>query len=217
MKQWQQLFSVILMVWLGMGSLVFAQGDDAARDLVKNTTDQMLSALKAERQNLESNPAGVYRLVDNIVLPNFDFERMSMLVLGKNWQRTSDMQKQEFTQVFRDLLVRTYAVAIAKAVLKPNSDVEIEYLPVYADTASRWVTVKTLVKHEGNTFAIDYNVYPTEQKQWKIFNVVVEGISLVTNYRTEFNNDIGNIGMDKLIEKIRTRNDAEINRAIETN
>jgi phospholipid transport system substrate-binding protein len=176
----------------------------------------MLTALKAERENLEKNPAGVYRLVDQIVLPNFDFERMSMLVLGKNWQRTSDAQKQEFVQVFRDLLVRTYAVAIAKAVLKPGSEVEIEYLPVYADTASRWVTVKTLVKHEGNTFAIDYNVYPTEQREWKVFNVVVEGISLVTNYRTEFNNDISNIGMDQLIAKIKTRNEAEINRAIET-
>lgn len=193
-----------------------AMASEEAKDMIQATTDKMMAALQAEQSSLEKEPAKVYKLVDEIVLPSFDFERMSQLVLGKNWKKASESQRSEFVSAFRDLLVRTYATAIAKAVLKEGG-VEVNYLPVNAEADAKWVTVKTQVQYQGENFAIDYNVYPEpSSKQWKVFNVVVEGISLVTNYRTEFNNDISSIGIEKLIEKIKNRNEAEMHKAIST-
>ncbi len=214
MKVLQQATRWTFAVLLTLSSVAMAS--EEAKDMIQATTDKMMSALQAEQSSLESDPAKVYKLVDEIVLPNFDFERMSQLVLGKNWKKASDSQKTEFVSAFRDLLVRTYATAIAKAVLKEGG-VEVNYLPVNAEADAKWVTVKTLVQYQGENFAIDYNVYPEpSSQQWKVFNVVVEGISLVTNYRTEFNNDISSIGIEKLIEKIKSRNEAEMHKAVST-
>lgn len=214
MRVLQQATRWTFALLLTVSSVAMASG--SAQEMIQATTDKMMSALQTEQNNLEQNPAKVYQLVDEIVLPNFDFERMSKLVLGKNWSKASESQQNEFVSVFRNLLVRTYATAIAKAVLKEGG-VKINYLPVSAEADAKWVTVKTQVQYQTESFAIDYNVYPDPNtNEWKVFNVVVEGISLVTNYRTEFNNDISSIGMEKLIEKIKSRNDSEMNKAIST-
>lgn len=215
MKIVQYAASGLFALLLGLSTVAWAEVDpDNAKIMIKDTTDQMIAALQAEETSLAEDPSKVYGLVDEIVLPNFDFERMSMLVLGKNWRKASDEQRSAFIQAFRNLLVRTYATAIAKAVIKEGG-VQVSYEPVRAEQGDKWVTVKTQVKHKDNTFSVDYNVYPDPaSSQWKVFNVVVEGISLVTNYRTEFNNDISTIGMDQLIEKIKSRNESEMSKAI---
>jgi phospholipid transport system substrate-binding protein len=178
---------------------------DEAQALVKNTTDEMLSALRAEKGNIKSNPRRVYQLVDQIVLPHFDFERMSMFVLGKNWKMASADQQKRFTKEFRDLLVRTYATALVESAVE---NVKVEYLPIRANPGDNRITLKAKVHYSGKVLSVDYGMYE-KGGIWKVWNISTEGVSLVENYRTEFNNDISKEGIDALIEKIAVRNQSD--------
>ncbi len=178
---------------------------DEAQALVKNTTDEMLSALRAEKGNLKSNPSRVYQLVDRIVLPHFDFERMSMFVLGKNWKIASADQQKRFTKEFRDLLVRTYATALVESAVE---NVNVEYLPIRANPGDNRIILKAKVHYNGKVLNVDYGMYE-KGGVWKVWNISTEGVSLVENYRTEFNNDISKDGIDALIEKIAGRNQSD--------
>lgn len=174
-----------------------------AQTLVKETTDAMLSALTAEKDAIKSNPARVYALVDKIVLPHFDFERMSRFVLGQNWAQATPAQQGKFVQEFRHLLVRTYATALVETA---GQAVEITYLPVREESGAERVTLQTQVKASGKQpISLDYGMYLLNGA-WKVYNISAGGVSLVTTYRTEFNNDISSGGMDKLIAKIAARN-----------
>lgn len=174
-----------------------------AQTLVKETTDAMLGALTAEKNTIKSNPERVYALVDKIVLPHFDFERMSRFVLGQNWAQATPAQQGKFVQEFRRLLVRTYATALVETA---GQAVEISYLPVREESGADRVTLQTQVKASGKQpIALDYSMYLLNGA-WKVYNISAGGVSLVTTYRTEFNNDISSGGMDKLIAKIAARN-----------
>jgi len=174
-----------------------------AQTLVKETTDAMLDALTAEKNTIKSNPERVYALVDKIVLPHFDFERMSRFVLGQNWAQATPAQQGKFVQEFRRLLVRTYATALVETA---GQAVEISYLPVREESGADRVTLQTQVKASGKQpIALDYSMYLLNGA-WKVYNISAGGVSLVTTYRTEFNNDISSGGMDKLIAKIAARN-----------
>jgi phospholipid transport system substrate-binding protein len=176
---------------------------ESAQTLVKTTTDAMLEALTTEKDTIKSNPERIYALVDKIVLPHFDFERMSRFVLGQNWAKTTPEQQNKFIQEFRQLLVRTYATALVETA---GQEVEITYLPVREDAGVERITLQTQVKAAGKQpIALDYSMYVLNG-EWKVYNIAAGGVSLVTNYRTEFNNDINSIGMDKLIAKIAARN-----------
>jgi phospholipid transport system substrate-binding protein len=141
-------------------------------------------------------------LVDKIVLPHFDFYKMSSRVLGKYWRRASDEQKEKFTKEFRILLVRTYAKALVD-----NMDQTIDYMPVHAPENAEDVTVKTEIPQQGSfPLPIDYSMYLTNG-EWKVYDVEIDGISLVINYRTTFANEIRQAGLDKLIAKLSSRNE----------
>ncbi|ALG68101.1 MlaC/ttg2D family ABC transporter substrate-binding protein [Beggiatoa leptomitoformis] len=184
-------------------AVVWADATSDAQTLVQQTTEKMLTALKANKDTLKSNPAAVYPLVNEIVLPIFDFERMSRLVLGKNWQNMSEAQQKRFTSEFRALLVRTYSAALIEAAA---TSVDVNYLPVRAEDEAKRLTIRTKVNYGGKApVSLDYDMF-IYNNEWKVYNVSAEGVSLVTNYRSEFETDINTIGIDKLIDKIASRN-----------
>ncbi|MEO6697313.1 MAG: ABC transporter substrate-binding protein, partial [Gammaproteobacteria bacterium] len=111
-----------------------------ADELVRETSERMLTALKNEHDALKANPSKLYVLTEEIILPHFDFERISSWVLGKYWREATPEQKARFTQEFRNLLVRTYATAMLE-----YSGQEIKYLPFKADAGANTVTVRTEV------------------------------------------------------------------------
>lgn len=204
MKQW--LATVVLTGMLMVTAhAVWAASTAEAQAAIKETTDKMLAALTREKDNLKKNPKRVYALVDEIVLPVFDFHRMSKYVLGKNWNQGTKAQQKHFAEAFRDLLVRTYSTALVEAAA---DGVKVTYQPVRGDDANR-ITLNTIVQ-QGNQkpMTVDYAMY-YHQGQWKVYNVTVGGVSLVTNYRSEFANDIKTIGMDGLIKKIADENKAK--------
>ncbi len=178
-----------------------ADAPHPALALVMQTADKILVQLRAERDVVKKDSKRTYDLVEKIVLPHFDFNSMSASVLGKHWRTASDDQKKRFTQEFKVLLVRTYAKALVD-----NMDRKISYLPLRAADGASDVTVKTEIPQEGS-FAMPIN-YSMElvDGAWKVYDVDIDGISLVKNYRTTFSNEVKQGSIDDLIKKLNERN-----------
>lgn len=169
--------------------------------LVRDTTNKVLQALQENKEQLQNDPLAVQALVGEIVLPHFDFELMSRLVLARGWREASAEQRQRFVQEFRQLLIRTYGTSLSH-----YSDQKVEYLPSQADPDPKRATVRTQIRQsDGPPVPVVYQLRETKSG-WKVFDVVIEGISLVQNYRTSFAAEIRQSGLDALIDRIHERN-----------
>ncbi|NNJ95038.1 MAG: ABC transporter substrate-binding protein [Halobacteria archaeon] len=177
-------------------------GNLSPQELVRDTSSRMLSALRDEREEIANNPGRLYELVAEIVLPYFDFQRMSQWVLGKNWRTATPEQRVRFVEQFRRLLVRTYGTA-----LSDYADEKIIYLPRSDSGDSVKVTVRTEIEQGGSTIPINYSMYNSKEG-WKVYDVAISGVSLVTNYRSTFASIIRGEGMDSLIDQLVKRNGA---------
>ena len=198
--------SLQLMAALLLGMLAFsasAHGMPEPQALVKEASDNMLKALKDNEAELETNPQKIYSLVQDILFPHFDFERMAKLALGRSWRDASAEQQAQFVEEFRLLLVRTYATAMLE-----YTNEEIRFLPFRDDIEKGRVTVPMeVVQPNGPSVPMALSLYKNKNDEWKVYDVKIEGISLVTNYRSSFNRDIRTSGMDALIENLAKRND----------
>jgi len=170
--------------------------------LVKQASDDMLAAMAENEAELDANPGKIYDLVEEILIPNFDFARMAKLALGKNWNNINECQQARFVEEFRVLLVRTYSTAMLE-----YTDEEIRFLPFRDDLSKKRVNVPMeVVQSGGPGIPMTLSLYLNAAKEWKVYDVKIEGISLVTNYRSTFSRDINNGGIDKLIEDLAQRN-----------
>lgn len=178
-----------------------AADQEQARRLVIDTSDRVLAALSAEKERLKKEPQHVYDLVDQIVLPHFDFDRIARWALGKYVRQASPAQLERFTREFRTLLVRTYASA-----LNEYTNQKIDYPPLRGASGSDEVTVHTEVAQPGAfPIPIDYDLY-LKDGTWKVYDVKVDSVSLVANYRTSFYSEIRMKGLDALIDSLAQRN-----------
>lgn len=170
--------------------------------LIEQSTEKMLQALKDNAQELKDNPDAIFKLVTDIVMPNFDFDKMSKLALGKNWRTATPEQQQRFTEEFRLLLVRTYSTAMLE-----YSDQEIRFSPFNDDLTKKKVKVDMeIIQAGGPSIPMALSMYLNKESGWKVYDVKIDGISLVTNYRSTFANQIRQGGMDDLIEDLANRN-----------
>ena len=191
----------VVALLLMLGLMPPALAIQSPQTLVQETSEKMLAKLKAEKELLKQEPGRIYELVNEIVIPHFDFEYMSQLVLGKYWRRASAGQRHEFTEQFRTLLVRTYAKS-----LNEYSDQVINFLPFREVSGGGDVTVRTEVDQPGGfPIPIDYRLHQ-KGGAWKVFDVIIDGVSLVTNYRSSFSKEIRRGGIDTLIAKLAERN-----------
>ncbi len=189
-----------LFLCFGLMSFLPAQANPDAENLAKSTVDKVLQVIRAEKSAFEADPSKLYALVDDVVLPNFDFERMAKLVLAQNWNAANDDQKARFIKEFRALIVRTYARS-----LLDYTDQEVKFLPSRSEDDRR-VTIRTEVVKPGTSKAIpiDYDMY-LPSAQWKVYDVKVDGVSLVMNYRSSYAEEIRKNGLDGLISQLKTK------------
>ncbi|WJW74848.1 ABC transporter substrate-binding protein [Thiohalobacter sp. IOR34] len=192
----------MLLIWLLLTTgAVLAVEDPAPLQLVKQTSDRMLTVLRAERELLRREPERLYGLVEDIVLPHFDFERMGRWVLGKYWRRATPAQRQRFVEAFRNLLVRTYGTALLE-----YRDETIRYLPFRMAPDDTRVTVRTeVLRPGGQPIPINYSMY-LAANGWKVDDISIDGISLVSNYRSTFAAEIRQHGLDGLIARLEEMN-----------
>jgi phospholipid transport system substrate-binding protein len=169
--------------------------------LVKNTANDVLEIIRQDKDIQSGDMRKISSLAEEKILPHFDFERMSRMVLGKHWNKASKEQQQQFVAEFRSLLIRTYASALTK-----YRNQTIEYKPMRAQPSDTDVTVRTqIVQPGGQPLPIDYSLVKKEDG-WKVYDVVIEGVSLVTNYRGQFSAEVRQSGMDGLIQRLADKN-----------
>ena len=193
-------FSILWYCFLAGAPGAFAQ--DAAPDaLVKGITQDVIATIKQDKEIQAGNPRKVADLVDAKILPHFNFARMTQLAVAVNWRRASAEQQRALTQEFRTLLVRTYSSALSN-----YRDQVIEYKPVRARPEDTEVTVRSEVKQRGaQPVTIDYDMEKTPSG-WKVFDVKVGGVSLITTYREDFANQVREAGVDGLIKTLASKN-----------
>lgn len=181
------------------------QAAELAPDQVaRNATDKIVALLKANKAEYNRDHKKLYAMVDEQVLTHFDFRAMSRSVLGRHWREASEDQRARFVAEFRDLLVRTYATALLK-----YNDEEIVYLPFRSNPDDRTATVKSEVRRKGGAppVAIQYGFYRTDNV-WKVYDVTIEGASLVSTYQTTYAARVQKEGLDALIASLAQDNKA---------
>lgn len=173
--------------------------------LVKSTADEVLAILKKDADIKSGDQQKAIQLIDAKVLPHFDFTNMTQLAVGKNWARATPAQKQQLTNEFRQLLVRTYSSALTE-----YRNQTIEYKPSNTAPGATDTTVKTLVNQAGGQpLEIDYSMHKVGNA-WKVYDIVVDNVSLVTNYRNSFSTTVRQSGIDGLIKMLSERNQREL-------
>jgi len=194
-------FLFLVIFGLVFAPAILADDEHPAMKLVKNTTAEIKSKIRENDAAIKKDDTVLYDLVDKIVLPHFDFKKMSSWVLGKNWRKADDKQKKEFTDQFSRLLVRTYSKA-----LYDNIEQQIDFLPIRGKPQPDEIVIRTEIPQKaGFPIPIDYKMH-LNNNEWKVYDVVIDNLSLVANYRTSFNQEIKEAGIDKLIAKLADRN-----------
>jgi phospholipid transport system substrate-binding protein len=168
---------------------------------VKAVATEVTGVLKSD-PGILNNQAKLRDLIESKLVPNFNFARMTQLAMGRNWSKASPEQQATLTKEFRTLLVRTYSASLAN--FKNNT---IDYRPLRMQPTDTDVTVKTVVlQANGQGIPIDYSMEKAADGSWKAYDVAVAGVSLVTNYRDEFNSVISGQGVDALIKQLQSKN-----------
>jgi len=169
--------------------------------LIRETSDKVLAEIKANTDTYKSDPEGVYKLVNEVVLPHFDFSAMTDLALGQYKEKVNAEQRPTIIEEFRQLLVRTYSSALLE-----YTDQQLIYLPMEGLEADGKVMVRTEVEQAGGfPIPINYTLRLGEDG-WKVFDISVDDVSLVTNYRSSFARAIKKNGVDGLIKTLQDRN-----------
>jgi len=179
-----------------------AQAQETAPDvLMKTVARDVLTILKQDKDIRAGNSKKIANLVDSKIVPHFNFTRMTQLAMARNWRQASPDQQKALTAEFRTLLVRTYSAALTS-----YRDHVIEFKPLRSKPEDTEVTVKSEVKQPGTQpVAIDYQLEKTPAG-WKVFDVKVGGVSLVTTYRETFASEVRDRGVDGLIKSLATKN-----------
>lgn len=182
-----------------VGASVWAQ--ETPDVMVKRVSEEVLDILRKDKDVQSGNTRKVLELVDAKVLPHFNFQHMTALAVGKDWRRATPQQQQQLMQEFKVLLVRTYSNALAS-----YRDQTIRYKPFKMNPDDAEAIVRTEIVQPGNKpTQVDYTLEKLDSG-WKVYDVTIAGISLVTNYRDAFAQEVRNGGIEGLIQSITAKN-----------
>lgn len=198
-----------LAIWAGALSLLLSllsawavaeEGLLPPQQVIQRTSDQMQVTL--QKPEYKNNFKKATSFVDQILESHVDFERVSILILGKHWKAATPAQKERFKKEFRMLLVRTYTTAFTE-----YANWQIRYLPLDMAPSDKKALVRTEILQSGaQPVAVNYRML-FESGDWKVYDVLIEGISLLQNYRTSFTEEVSRTGsLDQLIVRLAERN-----------
>ena len=192
-------FSFFLGLLLSASS-VFAQ-EDSPDALIKKVSEEVLTIVRQDKDIQNGNTRKAIELVEVKVLPHFNFQRMTALAMGKDWNKANAEQKNRLSEEFKTLLVRTYSNALTS-----YRDQTIRYKPTKMPGGDADVVVKTEILQPGSKpIQLDYSLEKLPGG-WKVYDVIVAGVSLVTNYRDTFTQEVRANGIDGLIQMLSTKN-----------
>lgn len=190
---------LFLIAWLAASVPTHAEMEPD--DLAQATTSEVIRIVSADKDMKKGSSKKVYDLVQAKILPHFDFEQMTKLAVGANWKLATSTQQSALIEQFQALLVRTYAASISSV-----ADYKIEYKPLRVKPGETEVTVNSEVSKPGAPpIPIDYRM-EKQGKEWKVYDVLVDNVSLVTVYRRSFASEVKRSGIDGLIQTLAKRN-----------
>ena len=179
--------------------------DEAADGLIKRLSTEVLDSIRADKAIQAGDVNRIIALVDNRIMPNVNFQRMTASAVGPGWRQATPEQQKRLQEEFKTLLVRTYAGALTQV-----SDQTITVKPMRAAAEDKEVVVRTEVRGQGDAIQLDYRLEktPGEGAGWKIYNINVLGVWLVETYRSQFAQEINAKGLNGLITTLTERNKA---------
>ena len=193
---------IVFLIALGAWALPAPAAEVLAPDaLARSVTDEVLRILRTDKEFSAGNQKKVAELIETKVAPHFEFTSMTRLAMGRNWKQATPDQAKALSQEFRTLLVRTYTTAFTQ-----YKDQTVDYRPVKLAPGDSDVVVKSFIKQpSGQPVSVDYRMEKTDMG-WKVYDVKIEGISLVENYRNTFNSEVQRGGIDGLIKTLADKN-----------
>lgn len=208
---WRMLgMALVLGLVLAFGLSAPAQAQTTPMERVEAAIDGVLETLRAEAERAREDPEFVLGVIESEVLPLIDVEGMARLILARHWRDASETQRERFTAAFRDTLLNAYGVRLAD-----HLDREVIMIPQRSRTDERMAVVATEIRMgrgEPN-IVVNYRLRPVEG-EWRVFDVEVEGLSFVANFRTHFNSEIQRHGLDTLIERLEAEDPDLVEEAI---
>lgn len=194
MRMMKAILGVIL---FAAGSLLWAQPSPVP--MLENSATNIVSTLKEHKPELKQNHKIIYQAVQRYLLPNVDVNGMSRSVLGRQaWSKASAAEKEEFKQVFTELVIRTYANPLAE-----YTDEQVKFLPYRSQVDARFARVNSvIIRSNGQNIPLSYSLVSINN-QWKIYDLSVEGVSLLQSFRSQFGQALQGSSMHELIAEMR--------------
>lgn len=197
----------ILLSLLMAASLLTSAASNAQQmpeQALRTSIDELIAEFGAQRDSLAGDKQKIYALAESVLNEIWDFSKMSRLVLGKNWKKASDAQRDNFTAVFKKLLIRTYSSAMFKYTGKEN--ITFDGTKYKGDKKNRViVSAKGDLGDGSEPIPLSFSMYKDKAEMWRIYNIGVAGVSLVTTYRSSYNQIIRSKGLSALIESIEAK------------
>jgi phospholipid transport system substrate-binding protein len=182
------------------GATLAAGAAEDPTAVVRDTAERVLDSLRSDRARYQDDQE-LFRLVREVVFPRLDRERTAQWVLGANWRTATPAQRERFIAEFSDLLLRTYGTA-----LRQYDSEKLNYLPAQVPAGADRVTVRTeIIRPDGPKVSVDY-LLTNRSGEWKVYDVIIENVSLVVTYRSEYSAIIKRDGMDGLLKQLADRN-----------
>lgn len=188
---------------LVVGGHALAIDERAPEQIVEETSSSILSTIKEENDRLREDPTLINQLINDTVIPIIDLDSMGKLILGKYWKQASDTQRTSFVAEFKDMLIRTYAKSLvdyghAKVTVPPSREKQ----------QGKYYTVQSELDVGSGTapLQVAYIFRKNKQAEWKVFDLAVDGLSLVKNFRTSFSQEIRETSLDALIARLASTN-----------
>lgn len=169
-------------------------------EVVKGTTEQLQKEIAAREAEFRGDPAKLYAYVDEVVVPKFDTKYIAQLILARHWRNASDEQRKRFQAAFKDMLVHSYA----NALVEYHTQVKAEWQPLRMAADATDVTVNSRLLREGKPPLPIGFAMRLKDGEWRVYDIVIENLSLVTSFRSQINSEIKRTSLDALIQRLES-------------
>lgn len=194
----RSLLTVMTMAWVSFAIASIAESDPQLQ--AKKVASQLINRIESERKQLESDSNRVNQLANELVFPYVDVTKMARFVMGTSWRSATPEQQQQFVELFKKILLNSYA----RSFLKLQID-HIDFGASRPGTSSKDVEIPaTVVEKSGNQVAVVFRLFSVEQT-WKIYDVEIQGVSLLLNYRSVYASDIDQKGLSAVLEQMKVQ------------
>lgn len=194
------LYSTLCILFVATSAPVFADGA-APNEVVQTLVDNLGKTMDARRTELQNNREALLKTIDDIVLPHFDIDYASILVLGQNARTATPEQRARFAKAMYNSITHRYAEGLLK-----YTEGRVKVLPFQGELNDKRSLVRTqVVLDDGKTVPVDYAFRKTPAGDWKAYDVIIEGISYVTNYRNQVSAEIAKSSLDALTQRLESQ------------